>query len=139
VDERGGLCTTLVVEEVLANGYARVIVSVGTSAAWDIRLPWFLRATGRVVDGALRVHVSSPTPGVPPLKLIYRVAGETLQVRQEGGDWPTTLTRLADESQVGCGPTVAGPLPPPAASGPRDRLTAADLLAPDAGHRPAFE
>ena len=85
VDERGSLCTTLVVEEVLANGYARVIVSVGTSAAWDIRLPWFLRATGRVVDGELRVQLSFPTPGVPPLKLIYRVAGETLQVTQEGG------------------------------------------------------
>jgi hypothetical protein len=139
VDERGSLCHTLVVEEILANGYARVIFSVGTSAAWDVRLPWFLRATGRVVDGELRVQLSLPTPGVPPLKLIYRVAGETLQVRQEGDDWSTPLTRLADVSQVGCGPPTAGPLPPPAASGPRDRLTAADLLAPDSGHRPAFE
>lgn len=138
-DERGSLCTTLVVEEVLANGYARVIVSVGTSAAWDEPLPWFLRATGRVIDGALRVQLSLPTPGVTPLKLTYRFAGETLQVRQEGDDWPTTLTRLADESQVGCGPPAAGPLPPPAASGPRDRLTATELLAPDAGHHPAFE
>jgi hypothetical protein len=88
VDERGSICHTLVVEEVLARGYARVIFSVGTSAAWDERLPWFLRATGRVVDGALRVQVSLPTPGVPPLKLIYRVTGETLQVTQEGDDWP---------------------------------------------------
>jgi Beta-lactamase len=139
VDERGSLCHTLVVEEILANGYARVIFSVGTSAAWDVRLPWFLRATGRVVDGELRVQLSLPTPGVPPLKLIYRVTGETLQVGQEGDDWSTPLTRLADVSQVGCGPPTAGPLPPPAASGPRDRLTAADLLAPDSGHRPAFE
>jgi hypothetical protein len=52
---RGAFCTTLVLEEVLANGYARVIVSVGTSAAWDEPLPWFLRATGGVVDGELRV------------------------------------------------------------------------------------
>jgi hypothetical protein len=65
VAERGGLCTTLVVEEVLASGYARVIVSVGTSAALDERLPWFLRATGRVVDGELRTQLSFPTPGVP--------------------------------------------------------------------------
>jgi len=66
VDERGSLCTTLVVEGVLANGYARVIVSVGTSAAWDMRLPWFLRATGRVVDGELRVQLPFPTPGGLP-------------------------------------------------------------------------
>jgi hypothetical protein len=138
VAERGGLCTTLVVEEVLAGGYARVLVSVGTSAALDDRLPWFLRTTGRVVDGALRVDLPSPTRGVPPLTLIYRVAGETLQVTQEGGDQPATLTRLADEKQVGCGPPLAGPLPPLSASGPRDRLTAADLLAPDVVHRPAY-
>jgi hypothetical protein len=137
VDERGSLCRTLVVEEVLASGYARVIVSVGTSAALDERLPWFLRATGRVVDGELRVQLSFPFPGVRPVKLSYRFAGETLQVRQEGNDAPTPLTRLADESQVGCGPPEAGPLPPPSAPGPRDRLTAADLLAPDASHRPA--
>jgi hypothetical protein len=101
VAERGGLCTTLVVEEVLANGYARVIVSVGTSATLDEPLPWFLRATGRVVDGDLQVQLALPTPGVPPPTLIYRFAGETLQVRQEGNDWWTPLTRLADESQVG--------------------------------------
>ena len=30
-EDSGGLCHTLVVEEVFANGYARVIYSVGTS------------------------------------------------------------------------------------------------------------
>jgi hypothetical protein len=32
--ERGGLCTTLVVEEVLASGFARVIVSVVPPPPW---------------------------------------------------------------------------------------------------------
>jgi hypothetical protein len=141
-DERGSICTTLVVEEALTSGYAQVIFSMGTSAALHVRLPWFLRATGRVVDGELRVQLALPIPGVFPPTLTYRVAGQTLQGTHEGGDWRpgrATLTRLADESQVGCGPPTAGPLPPPSASGPRDRLTAADLLAPDSGHRPAFE
>jgi hypothetical protein len=136
VDERGSICNTLVVEEVLANGYARVIFSIGTSAALHVRLPWFLRATGRVVDEELLVQLP-----LSPHRLTYRLAGETLQGTHEGGDWRpahATLTRLADVSQVGCGPPDAGPLPPPSASGPRDRLTAAELLAPDAGHRPAY-
>src|SRR2546428_11558916 len=47
------LCHTLVVEEVLANGYARVVASFGTSAAANTPLPRFLRATGRIVDGVL--------------------------------------------------------------------------------------
>ena len=43
VDQEGRevLCHTLVVEEVLANGYARVIASFGTSAAANTPLPGF--------------------------------------------------------------------------------------------------
>ena len=36
---RFALCHTLVVEEVFANGYARVIFSYGTYADWNQRLP----------------------------------------------------------------------------------------------------
>jgi hypothetical protein len=48
-----GQCHTLVVEEVFANGYAWVIYGYGASAALNIRLPGFLRTTGRIVDGIL--------------------------------------------------------------------------------------
>jgi len=54
---REALCHTLVVEEVWAQGYAQVIYSIGTYAGWDIRQPTFLRATGRIVDGILRVQL----------------------------------------------------------------------------------
>jgi hypothetical protein len=37
----GGLCHTLVVEEVYANGYARAIYSHGTAADLNVRLPGF--------------------------------------------------------------------------------------------------
>jgi hypothetical protein len=39
-----GLRHTLVVEAVLANGYARVIYRVGTYEGWNIRQPHFWRA-----------------------------------------------------------------------------------------------
>jgi hypothetical protein len=46
-EDSGELCHTLVVEEVFANGYARVIYSVGTSQVLNIRLPGFRRATAK--------------------------------------------------------------------------------------------
>jgi Beta-lactamase len=123
------LCHTLVVEEVLANGYARVILGHGSSADWDVGLPNFWYITGRIIDGAL--HVRVPGRGGP--KLAYGFAGETLHGTSEGPDGGTarvSLTRLADLSQVGCGPEAGGLPPAPPATGPRDRLTAAELLAP---------
>jgi hypothetical protein len=57
-------CQTLVVEEVLPNGYARLIFSYEASATLDIPLPEFLRVTGRVVNGALRFQL--PLPLVRP-------------------------------------------------------------------------
>jgi hypothetical protein len=123
-EHSGEFCHTLVVEEVLANGYARVIYSYGTSVTVNIRLPGFFRATGRIVDGELRVHL--PIRERP--MLAYRVAGETLQGTGPD-DGRISLTRVADLSQVGCG-QGDGELPPaPPATGPRDRLTAAELLA----------
>jgi hypothetical protein len=64
-EDSGGLCHTLVVEEVFANGVARVIYSHGTSAALNIPLPGFLHATGRIVDGVLRFRLTSGDPGPP--------------------------------------------------------------------------
>lgn len=72
---RAALGHTLVVEKVFADGYALVIYSVGTYAGWDVWQPTFLRATGRIVDGALRFHL--PVPQRP--RLAYRFVDETLQ------------------------------------------------------------
>jgi hypothetical protein len=121
------LCHTLVVEQVHANGFARVIFSEGTYVDWNIRLPDVWRVTGRIVDGELRFHL--PVSERP--KLAYRVAGETLQGTWEGSDGSTervSLTRVADLSQVGCGPEAGGLPPVPPGTGPRDRLTTAELL-----------
>src|SRR5206468_1790576 len=101
-------CHTLVVEEVLPNGYARVIFSYGASADLDIPLPDFLRVTGRIVDGALRFQL--PLPFSHP-QLTYRVAGEPLQ-GANAGEGPAIrlrLTRVADLRRVGCGPQAGEP------------------------------
>jgi Beta-lactamase len=121
------LCHTLVVEEVYANGFARVVFSVGTYADWNVRLPDFLRVTGRIVDGELRFRLPEPER----VKLAYRVAGETLSGTAEGPDGTTgraSLTRVADVSQVGCASQAGGSPPAAPVTGPRDRLTTAELL-----------
>jgi hypothetical protein len=135
-EQTGGLCQTLVVEEVFANGYARVIHSHGISpdlAAVDpnARLPEFGRVTGRIIDGTLRFH--EPIPERP--EFAYRVADETLEGTFQGKGH-VRLTRVADVDQVGCGQQVGGLPPAPPAAGRRDRLTAAELLATDAGTGP---
>src|SRR5262245_55772466 len=73
-EDSGGLCHTLVVEEVLANGFARVTLSAGTSVSLGIPLPGFFRVTGRIVDGILRFHDQGPDHP----EFTYRVTGETL-------------------------------------------------------------
>lgn len=122
--EGEALCHTLVVEEVLAHGYARVIYSLGTSASRDVRQPTFLHTTGRITDGTLLFHL----PVLNRPNLAYRFVGETLH-----GTFNDTgrvrLSRVEDVSQVGCGPSGGGLPPTPPATGPRDRLTAAELLA----------
>ena len=70
---REALCHTLVIEEVLPNGYARVIYSIGTDAGLNIRQPNYWRVTGRIIDGALRFHL--PLPDQPSLS--YRFDGQT--------------------------------------------------------------
>lgn len=126
-----GVCHTLIVEEVLANSYARVIYSHGASLALNVPLPGFWRATGRIVDGTLRFH--EPIPERP--EFAYQRAGETLEGTFQG-EGHARLTRVADVEQVGCGSQSGGFSPAPPAAGPRDRLTAAELLATDAGTGP---
>jgi hypothetical protein len=97
---------------VLANGLARVMVSWGTYADWDLRLPGFRRITGQIVDGELRFHIHG-------IKLAYRLADDTLQGNFHHPDGTTggaSLSRVADVSQVGCGSPAGGsprPLPSP--------------------------
>jgi hypothetical protein len=108
---RFALCHTLVVEEVYANGFARVIFSLGTNDVdSNLHLPHVWRVTGRIVDGELRFHL--PVPGDP--KLAYGVAGETLLGTFEGPDGSirASLSRVADVSQVGCGAQASGPPQP---------------------------
>ena len=136
------LCHTLVVEAVEANGDARVLYSYSSSDYWNIPLPGFLRATGRIVNGVLRLRV--PFLGRYP-RVAYWWADETLEGTFEdigplqgffepsGPAVLLRLTRVTDLHQVGCRPP-AGEFPPaPPAPGPRDRLTAAELLGAEAG------
>jgi hypothetical protein len=134
VDQKGleVLCHTLVVEEVLANGYARVIYSIGTYAGWNIRQPNFWRATGRIIDGVLRFHL--PVPSRP--SLAYRFGDETLQ-GTFNSESQVSLARVADLRQVNCASQPQDATPAPLAAKPRDRLTVNELLAPSyAGARP---
>ncbi|MBI3757956.1 MAG: serine hydrolase [Deltaproteobacteria bacterium] len=83
--------------------------------------------------GALRFQLRLPLSGA---QVAYRFAGETLQGAFEGGGW-RPMTRVANLHQIGCG-SQAGKLPPvPPAAGPRDQLTADELLkTTDAGTGP---
>lgn len=118
------LCHTLVVEEVFSNAFARVIYSHGTHEDWKIRQPQFWRATGRIVDGVLRFQL--PTAERPAV--VYRFGGGMLSGTFKG-EGNASLARAADVDQLDCRPRIGLPSAPPAA-GPRDAVTAAELLAP---------
>jgi len=118
------LCTTLVVEEVLANGYARVVYSVGVSPALGVMIPGFWRAGGRITDGVLRFRLPTIDRGA----LAYRFDGADLTgtYSDEGA---VRLGRIADVAAMRCGrPSRAAPGAP--AAGLRDQVTAGELLAP---------
>ena len=68
------LCQTLIVEEVLPNGYARIVHSRGSYPGWNLSHPTSWRATGRVADGVLRFAL--PTPD--RVELTYRFDGDAL-------------------------------------------------------------
>lgn len=116
------LCHTLVVEEVLPNGYARVVYSHGTASAYDLFLPSFWRVTGQIVDGVLRFRL--PTPLRP--ELAYRFDGAALT-----GTYPglgsVRLEPVADRAEVTCA-MASRDTAPPRAAGPRARLTIDELL-----------
>jgi hypothetical protein len=132
-DRDDGLCRTLVVEEVLPNGFARVVYSHGTYEGWKVRQPNFWRASGRVVDGVLRLEV----PYISRPDVTYRFVDGTLRETFRGQP-SATLTRMSDVSLVGCRAQPAPAPPAPSRSGPRDRLTADELLAfPSSGPGPA--
>ena len=117
------LCSTLVVVEVLANGYVRVVYSVGAASPLN-EIPNFWRSTGRIVDGVLRFQLPTIGGGA----LAYRFDGAQLVGTYNNGG-AARLARIADVSVTRCG-FPARPRPAPPAPGPRDRLTASELMAP---------
>ena len=119
-----GPCGTLVVEELFANGFARVVYSVGASNP-DVPVPQSWRATGRIVDGLLRFEL--PLSWRPILT--YRIAGsDVVGTFKDGSEEATvTATRVADPRQIGCS-RLPHRVSRPGAT--RDRITAAELLSP---------
>ena len=117
------ICATLIVEELLPSGHARVIYGHGTWEPLGIQVPAYWRATGRVVDGVLRFALPVPDPPA----FAYTFTGGALSGTFRGGG-NHAVTRAADVSGIGCGPKVAGVTSPPIAASPRDRLTATELL-----------
>ena len=115
-------CTTLVVEEVFANGYARVVYSEGTSAGWHTSIPSFRRATGKIDKGELRFRMP-----VSRAKLVYRFEGQTLRAtyNDEAG---AILHRVNNVRQAACGQYDSKQPPAPPAAGLRERVTAGELL-----------
>jgi CubicO group peptidase (beta-lactamase class C family) len=118
------LCTTLVVEEVLGNGYVRVVYSVGVSPALGVRIPSFWRAGGRITEGVLRFRLPTIDRGA----LAYRFDGSDLTgtYSDEGA---VRLGRIADMAAMRCG-RASRAAPGPPVAGLRDHITAGELLAP---------
>lgn len=118
-----GPCTTLVVEEVLANGYARVVYSIGAFDPY-VLLPRYWRLSGRVVDGVLSFTLPAPMRA----EYTFRVAGSGLagSYKDDTAEAAVAVRPIADLQRVGC-PAV------PAAAQPigntRDRILASELLA----------
>lgn len=119
-------CTALVVEEVFANGYARVVYSIGASATIGSGFPNVWRATGRIADGLLKFRL--PIPDRPALA--YRL--DTDQLTGTFNDTgQAKLSRARDVLALDCSRAHRASVLP--AAGVRDRLTVAELLAP-VGH-----
>ena len=100
----GGPCTTLVVEEVLANGYARVIYSIGVFDP-HVRLPQYWRASGRIVNGVLSFGLPAPSQA----EFTFRAAGTDLAGTYKEGTVESVVTAapIADVRKVGCPPVPA--------------------------------
>src|SRR6266581_955437 len=121
---RPGACTTLVVEDVFADGYVRVVLtnSIGVLDP-SLRQPRAWRVAGRIVAGTLRFELPSPTRPV----FTYRFVGNDLAGTAGDGtvERLVTATRLPDLRQVGCPrlPPIAAP-----AGATRDHLLATELF-----------
>ncbi len=119
-----GVCATLVVEEVLPSGHARLVYSHGTWEPLQIRFPGYFQAAGRIVDGELRFVL--PTVGRPPMAYRFTAEGLAGTFRDAGHH---AVTRAPDLAGIGCRPRLTGTIAPPTPGTPRDRLTASQLLA----------
>ena len=126
----GGPCTTLVVEEVLANGYARVVYSIGVFDP-HVRLPQYWRASGRIVNGVLSFGLPAPSRA----EFTFRAAGTDLAGTYKEGTVESVVTAapIADVRQVGCPPVPAVVRP---SGTTRDRILASELLATWTGDGP---
>ena len=125
--EGGGrrtLCATLVVEEVLPSGHARVVYSHGTWGPLQIRFPGYFQAAGRIVDGELRFAL--PVIGRPPMA--YRFTDGALAGTFRGAGHHAVVS-VPDLAGIGCRRRLTATIAPPTPDAPRDRLTASDLLA----------
>ena len=122
----GDICTALVVEEVFANGVARVVYSRGTAEALKLYQPRYWRATARITDGVLRFKLT--TLARPDFE--YRLQSDTSTLagtaRPGTVDRKASMTRVPDVSTIGCASRTNRSTTAP--TGSRDRLTAADLL-----------
>jgi len=124
-DGSGDLCTTLVVEEVLANAYARVVYSVGWAPKIGSGIPNFWRATGTISGDLLTFRLTDPNR--PTLR--FRQTGDTLAgTFQNSGS--AALARATDVRVLDCRPSPRAVATP---TGTRDRLTAAELMSPPPG------
>jgi hypothetical protein len=120
----GGPCTTLVIEEVFANGYARVVYSIGVFDP-SVRLPRYWRASGRIVNGVLNFGLPAPSQA----EYTFRSAGTDLAGTYKEGTVESVVTAapIADVRQVVC-PLVPADVAPSGTM--RDRILASELLAP---------
>src|SRR4030095_13206834 len=126
-----GECTVLVVEEVYPNGYARGVYSVGIANPPGNSTPDYFRVAGRITDGTLRFSLPVPWPAA----FAYRLDVDRLLGTFGADVAEVILTRVPDRAALECGAAYRAPVAPPGVA--RDRLTAAELLAPpDASRRP---
>ncbi len=118
-----GLCATLVVEKVMANGFAQAVYGYGVSISEKVDLPGNFRGIGRVFDGELRLR--TPWRGL----LRFRVEADGGLSMRDQEDLLGRAERIESLSQVGCRPAGAeNPRPP---GDTRGRITAEDLGRPD--------
>src|SRR5262245_50230117 len=128
----GGPCTTLVVEEILGNGYARVVYSIGVFDPY-VRQPQYFRASGRIANGVLSFGLPVP---ISQAEYTFRPVGADLAGTYKDGTVESIVTvkPIADVRQVGCPPVP--PVVRPSGT-TRDRISASELLGTWTGDGPA--